>query len=186
MINSRLYCKIILITLAVLLSGCATEGIQEQSVDTRSYESLGDFQKVILVRCEINEPYARRSANRQAALKVDEILAREVPQTLQNVEIRSVKSMANYQPGSERTLIIRPVIKQMELISDGDRLSTGSLDDSSIVAMDMSFEDANSGTLISKPDFYQKSDTSLDLGANSNDILNDVTLDAITYIETNR
>ena len=186
MTTSRLTPNIILVTLALLVSGCASPVAQEQSVDTRSYESLGDFQKVILVRCEIDEPYARQSTNRQAALQVDEILAREVPQALQNVEVRSVKSMANYQPGSERTLIIRPVIKQMEFINGGTRLSTGSLAGSSIVAMDMSFEDANSGTLISKPDFYQESDTQLDLGAESNNILHDVSLDAISYIETNR
>ena len=56
--------------------------------------------------------------------------------------------MANFQPGAEHTLVIRPVVKQVKFISGGACFSAGAFDGSSVLILDFSFEDANSGTVL--------------------------------------
>ena len=187
MINYRKFPHLVLMALALFLSGCATQVVEEPSEITRSSTPLGSFQKVILVKSAINEPYAGQGANIKAINKVDEILAMGVPEVLQNVEVKSVEEMANYQPGSERTLLIKPVVKQVKFISGGARVFAGAFAGSSVLVMDFSFEDANSGAQLSNPGFFRKAGAYTDaFGVGSNRMLDDVAQDAINYIKTNR
>ena len=187
MINTRNFSYATLIAFALLLAGCATQVTEKPSPITRSSEPLNEFQKTILVKSELNEPYAGQGANIKAINKVDEILANEVPNFLQNVEVKSVEEMANFQPGAERTLVIRPVVKQVKFISGGARFFAGAFAGSSVLVMDFYFEDANSGTVLSNPGFSRTAGAYTDaFGVASNRMLNDVAQDAINYINTNR
>ena len=191
MILTRPYTRVIslaLLTLGTLIgSGCATQVTEQPNQITRSAKPLGSFDRTLLVKAEIAEPYAGQGANIKAVNKVDEVLANELRPVLNNLEVVSTAELDAMNLAGSNVLVVRPLVKQVKFINGGARFFAGSFAGSSVIVMDTKFVDGANGTVLAEPGYYRKASAYSDgFGIGDNRMLSDVAADVGRYAQTNR
>jgi hypothetical protein len=179
-----------ILSLFIGLIGCATQVTEQPTVTKRASINLGDFKKIVLVTSEMPPKYANQGANIKAANKIDEILNARISGMFENVAVvktdgLDVLSAKASQKGD--MLIIKPYIKQVKFIGGAARFWAGAMAGSSVIIMDVSFEDAATGDIIGKTGTYRKAGAYTDvLGISSNRMLDDAAQDILMYISANQ
>lgn len=177
-----------LILFTALISGCATQVTETPSKVTPASTRLGQFDQVILVKTEIAPSYASHPANLKAVKKIDEILAERLGGIFTNVQVKTkeqVKSENLEKNG--KVLFIKPYVKQIKFIGGAARFWAGAMAGSSVVIMDVAFEDGSNGKKLSNPGFMRKAGAYTDaFGVASNAMLDDVAQDVVNYVAANK
>lgn len=77
-----------------------------------------------------------------------------------NIKLNLAKSLPewNSRPDNGRTLIIEPIVEDMQFKSTGSRIFLGPLAGSSGILLRMKFTDAKTGELVAHPQFFQRAD----------------------------
>lgn len=128
-----------------LLQGCATHVKSTALVNPPPAEAFRNFGRI-----EVKPvAFARGATGKQKG--VDRIEA--------NMKKDLAEKLAewNSRPQNGRTLVVEPVIEQLELTGAATRVMFGPLAGSSGVLMRMNIKDA-SGKLIASPEFFQRAD----------------------------
>lgn len=168
-------------------TGCATQVTEQPNQVTRSAKPLGSFDRTLLVKAEILEPYAGQGANMKAVNKVDEVLERELSAALNNLEVVTGDEIDAMNLTGSNTLVVRPIVKQVKFISGGARFFAGSFAGSSVIVMDTRFIDGANGTVLAEPGYYRKASAFGDgFGIGDNRMLNAIAEDVGRYAVTNR
>ena len=172
-----------------LMIGCATTyiGPEDAPPPQPAKEKLSGFSTVLLQHVTLAEEYQDSSANQAAVQKIDENLV---------LEMRSVfpdlKQGENPEAGSSatgRTLIIEPFVEKIKFIGGGARFFAGALAGSSAVVMRVTFRDAESGSVIAEPAFYQRAAAmggAFSFGATDNNMLIRIAKLAVDYARDNQ
>jgi len=177
--------KAALVVFTLMLFGCATQVTESPSPVTPSKTRFAEFNRVVLVRAAIAPAYAGHEANIKAVNKIDEVLVGRVNAILDNVEVVTAEQLKSLKL-NDKTLVIKPLVKQVKFIGGAARFWAGAMAGSSVVVMDVAFERGN-GQQLSNPGFMRKAGAYSDaFGVASNRMLNDVAEDVANYIMANR
>jgi hypothetical protein len=173
-----------------LVSGCATRITETPAPVTRASVPLGGFERVVLVKSKIADKYAGQGANIKAANKIDEHLEIGLRSIFDQLEVKGFDETKadDYSTSSaNEVLLIKPYIKQIKFIGGAARFWAGAMAGSSVVVMDVAYQDAASGEKLSEPGFQRVSNAfSGAFGIADNRMLNDVAQDVINYTSANR
>jgi hypothetical protein len=178
----------LLVLVTALVSGCATQVTETPSKVTPATTDLGEFSQVILVKTEIAPTYASHPANLKAVKKIDEILAERLGGVLENVQVKTLDQIKSENLANNgNVLFIKPYVKQIKFIGGAARFWAGAMAGSSVVIMDVAFEDGANGTKLSNPGFMRKAGAYTDaFGVASNAMLDDVAQDVVNYVAANK
>lgn len=129
----------------VLVQGCATHVKSSNLTNPPPAEAFKNFGR-IEVKTAVFAPGAKGKQN-----GVDRIDA--------NIKKDIAKKLAewNSRPDNGRTLVVEPVVEQLELTGGASRVMFGPLAGSSGVLMRMNIRDSK-GKLIASPEFFQRAD----------------------------
>ncbi len=167
----------------LMIGGCATKVVETPSEVKASKAKLGDYKKVILVKAELAPAYAKHPANVKAANKIDENLRQKLSAIYQDIEVKTVAEAKNLPQSNTKTLVIKPLIKQIKFIGGAARFWGGAMAGSSVVIMDTAIIDLNTNEVLANPGYYRKAGAYTDpFGVGSNDMLNQIAADVINYI----
>lgn len=184
------YLKIpaLLMALSLTLVGCATQVTEQPSKVTRATTNLGEFDRVLLVNAEIAPTYAGQGPNIKAVNKIDEVLAQHIGGVLDNVEVTTLDEYEALKPSLNKdVLVIKPYVKQVKFIGGAARFFAGAMAGSSVVVMDVSFENGAGGEPLSNPGFMRTAGAYTDyMGVSSNRMLSDVAQDVTNYVIANK
>jgi hypothetical protein len=173
-----------------LITGCATQVTEQPTETQRSSIKLGEFKKVILVKSAMPPELAEQGANIKAANKIDETLGLRIKGLFSNVSYATsdeLKAMSFSQLSKGDTLVIKPNIKQIKFIGGAARFWAGAMAGSSVVVMDVTFNDAATSEIIGKTGTYRKAGAYSDVfGVASNRMLEDAAQDIMYYITANQ
>jgi hypothetical protein len=179
-----------ILSLFIGLVGCATQVTEQPTITKRASINLGDFKKVVLVTSEMPPKYANQGANIKAANKIDEILNTRIRGFFENVTVVKTEDLGALSTSASQKgdmLVIKPYIKQVKFIGGAARFWAGAMAGSSVIIMDVTFEDAATGELIGQTGTYRKAGAYTDvLGISSNRMLDDAAQDIVVYISANR
>ena len=182
--------QIVAVAMLFLVSGCATRITEVPAPVTRTKVPLGEFERVVLVKSKIADKYAGRGANIKAANKIDEHLEIGLRGIFDQLEVKGFDETEadNYSTSSaNKVLLIKPYIKQIKFIGGAARFWVGAMAGSSVVIMDVAYQDAASGEKLSEPGFQRVANAfSGAFGIADNRMLNDVAQDVINYTSANR
>lgn len=177
--------KLVYLTLGilavVLLQGCATNLTKPTGTPQPASVPLATYDHVELLSAPILVPFDASSANQKAARKINELL---------NAQLRSVFPALNStdkKPG--KTLVIKPVIKEIKFIGGAARFWAGAMAGSSAVLMEVTYLDQSTGAVIAKGDFYDQASAaagSFNMGVSDNRMLNNIVTQIVDYTKANR
>ncbi len=171
---------------SVMSAGCATQVTEQPNAVTAATVPLGSFDRTFLVKATIQAPYAGQGANIKAVNKIDEILARDLASILNDVTVVSAEE-AQGMDMSGNTLVVRPNVKQVKFIGGGARFFAGAWAGSSVVVMDVAFQDGATGAELANPGYYRKASAYGDgFGIGDNLMLSNVASDVVNYTMANR
>jgi hypothetical protein len=135
---------LVIVGLMVLLSACTTEIKATSTQNPPPSEPFKNFGQFKLHPVAQNPADEKDDANQRATQKIDE----ELQSTLGAQLLR-------WDKGEGRTLEIEPRVEEIKFVSGGKRFWAGWLAGSSAVVMQVNFKDADTGTTIAAPTFYQ-------------------------------
>jgi len=136
--------SLIIVGFVALLSACTTEIRMTSTQNPAPSEAFKNFGHFNLHHVTVNPAFAKHGANQKAAKKIDNQLQLVLgPQLLR------------WEKGEGRTLEIGPYIEHIKFISGGARFWASAMAGSSAVVMRVDFKDAETGTMIDSPKFYQ-------------------------------
>ena len=175
------------VTTAVCLmtAGCATSLTELTTEPDPPTETFGTFNAVELVTTAIAPAFAETDTNKKAASRIHEHLVEKLGAVFPNLTL--VEDSAGI--AETKTLVIRPVIKEIKFVGRAARFWVGALPGSSAVLMEVRFIDKQSGALVARPEFYRSAGAirgALTVGATDNTMLAIVANDASTYAASNR
>lgn len=183
-----------LLSCATLLSGCATHVEVQPVQSSKARVPFGSYSQVVLVKSAIAPKYAEHAANIKAVNKIDELLAERLNHVFENLETISDVDVdvAKYKNGSSQSrqiLLIKPLVKQVKFIGGAARFWVGAMAGSSLVVMDVVYEDAATGEVIAQAGFMRKGEAysgAWSMGAADNRMLDDVAQDIVNYTVSSR
>ena len=136
----------ILISLALLFSGCATNIKTDVKANPPPGEPFANFQRFELRDLTVAQQYDV-PANRDAAAKLDAGL---------KTKVGGILELWNQEPrGAGRGLVVEPILEQVKVVSTAKRIWGGAFGGSSAVVLKMRYTDQASGQVIADPTFYQ-------------------------------
>ena len=174
-----------LLASSILLSGCATNIAKPTASPRPTTERLGSFESVLYEEVTLAPRFASAPPNQRAARKINE----ELITGLQNVfpGMRIVEGAKS--PTADKSLAIRPEIKEIKFIGGAARFWVGPMAGSSAVLMQVKFVDLASGNVLAAPEFYRAASAwggGMSMGASDNMMLTAIVQDIITYAVSNR
>jgi hypothetical protein len=182
--------QIVAVTMLFLVSGCATQITETPAPVTRTRVPLGGFERVVLFKSKIADKYAGQGPNIKAANKIDEHLENGLRSIFDQLEVKGFDETEadDYSTSSaNEVLLIKPYIKQIKFIGGAARFWVGAMAGSSVVIMDVAYQDAASGEKLSEPGFQRVAKAfSGAFGIADNRMLNAVAQDVINYTSANR
>jgi len=175
----------IIMTSALLFSGCVTNIRQPQSSPMPSTERFGTFGNVYYENITIAPAFASATPNQRAARKINE----ETIMGLRNVftDLKVVDEAL--ESTDTRSLIIRPHIVEIKFIGGAARFWVGALAGSSAVLMQVTYINMPSGNVLANPEFYRSASAfggGMSMGTSDNMMLTMIAQDIITYTSSNR
>jgi hypothetical protein len=176
-----------LIGASVFMAGCKTTEVSKPAAvpPQPCKERLGTFKTVEFEHVSVADAYAAAGANQKAAKKIDELL---------------IASMGNVFPGmkvvtqatdkaTDKTLVIRPVIKEIKFIGGAARFWVGPMAGNSWVRMQVDYVDKATGNVIGNPVFYCTANAwggGMSMGGADNMMLSQIVQDITTYTVGNK
>jgi hypothetical protein len=172
-----------MMTLCAMVTGCATQMTRPASAPVASTVRLGTFKAVELETATIAPAFAEAGPNKKAAKKINEHLIKNLSMVFPGLKTVD-KSTAS---AGSKTLVIRPVIKEIKFIGGAARFWIGAMAGSSAVLMEVDFIDMSSGTSVAKPEFFQSASAmSGGWGKADNMMLKYIADDVSNYSSNNR
>jgi hypothetical protein len=169
------------IVLAGLLQGCATNLTKPTATVQPATVRLGTFANVELEPATLAEPFAAAGANQKAAKKINELL---------NTQLACVfPGMNSAEKKSGKTLVVKPVIKEIKFIGGAARFWVGAMAGSSAVLMEVTYLEKETGNVLAKAEFYDEASAyagSWNMGVSDNLMLNHVVTQIVNYSAANR
>lgn len=167
----------VIVGFMVLLSACTTEIRATSTQNPPPSEPFKNFGHFELHHVVLSPAYAQHNANQRATAKIDNQLQLVLgPQLLR------------WEKGEGRTLEIEPYIEEIKFISGGARFWAGAMAGSSAVVMRVNFKDAETGTIIDSPTFYQHASAmsgAWSIGGADNAMLDRVANNVNAYVLSN-
>lgn len=171
--------------MSVLLAGCATTITKPASAPQPAKERLGTFKAVEFEHVVIAPKFAPAAANKKAAKKIEE----ELVMGLVNV-FPGMKLVAKAEGDtSVKTLVIRPVIKEIKFVGGAARFWVGAMAGSSAVLMQVDYLDKASGATVASAEFYRVGNAwggGVSMGGSDNMMLSQIAQDVLNYTVSNR
>lgn len=173
-----------LVGICFLMTGCATNISKPTAMPQPAKERFGTFKMVEYEHVTLAPGFDTARANQKAAKKIDELLS---------------AGMLNIFPGmkqvdqstgkaTEKTLVIRPVIKEIKFIGGMTRFWVGAMAGSSAVLMQVDYLDKATGNVLSSAQFYRAANAwgGGGMGISDNMMLSEITQDVLNYTMYNR
>ncbi len=169
------------IVMAGLMQGCATNLTKPSSAPQPVSARLGTFANVEMEPAMIAEPFAAAGANQKAAKKINELLNAQMAYVFPGMNSTEKK------PG--KTLVIKPVIKEIKFIGGAARFWVGAMAGSSAVLMEVSYLEKETGNVLAKVEFYDQASAyagAYNMGVTDNLMLNHIVTQIVNYSTANR
>ncbi len=170
---------------SLFLSGCATPIAQPVATPQPCKERLGTFKSVEYQNVILAPGFADAGANKKAAKKIDDLLIAGMGNVFPGMKV----GVQTNSPATDKTLVIRPVIKRIKFIGGAARFWVGAMAGSSAVLMQVDYIDKGSGSLLSSTEFYRVANAwggGMSMGGTDNMMLSEIVQDVITYTVSNR
>lgn len=147
MIKKTVKCFLLAASLLALVSlqGCATRVKASTTANPPPTEAFSAYGRIEVKRTVFAPNYRGNSAGLD---KIEENLKKELAPSL---------DAWNQRPANGRTLIIEPVVEEMQFQHGAKRIFLGPLAGSSGVLMRIKIGDAN-GKVVATPEFFQRAD----------------------------
>ena len=147
MIKKAVKCFLVSAGLLALISlqGCATRVKASTTANPPPMEAFSAYGRIEVKRTMFAPNYRGNSAGLD---KIEENLRKELALSLE---------AWNKRPANGRTLIIEPIVEEMQFQRGAKRIFLGPLAGSSGVLMRVKISDAN-GTVVATPEFFQRAD----------------------------
>jgi len=164
----------------LLLQGCATHMTRPAGPPQPPQVKFGTFPNVEVQPVVMAPDYSDQKANIKAAKKIDENIV---------VQMKSIfpqMNSATKKPG--KTLVVKPLIKEIKFISGNARFWVGPFAGSSAVLMEVSYIDKDTGTVIASPEFFTSSSAmggGFSIGASDNVMLTRTAVQIGDYTRAN-
>jgi hypothetical protein len=169
------------IVIAGLMQGCATNLTKPAAAPQPASVRLGTFANVELEPAILAEPFAAAGANQKAAKKINELL---------NTQMAYVfPGMNSSEKKSGKTLVIKPVIKEIKFIGGAARFWAGAMAGSSAVLMEVTYLEKETGNVLAKVEFYDQASAyagAWNMGVSDNLMLNHIVTQIVNYSTANR
>ncbi len=176
---------LLLIGFSLLLGGCATTITKPAAIPQPSKERFGTFDVVEFEPVSLAPKFETAEANQKAARKINE----ELISSLQNVFPGMKVGDQAGKTETGKTLVIRPVIKEIKFIGGAARFWVGAMAGSSAALMQVSFIDKGSGDVLADPEFYRSANAmggGWSMGGTDNMMLTMIVQDITNYVVSNR
>ncbi|MBN2301018.1 MAG: hypothetical protein JXN60_00745 [Lentisphaerae bacterium] len=166
-------------------AGCVTNIREAESSPKGPSEPFSNFRTIRLKHVTIGEAYVSKSANRNAAKKIDKVLFKEMKRLFPN-KLQDVDTDGAEKKSFTNCITVEPVIEEIKLKNHGLRLILRSFAGYSEVLMKVTFRDEKD-FVIAKPEFYRNSSafegtySSID-----NAMLTEIARDIAMYIAANQ
>lgn len=174
-----------LIVGGIFVSGCATNITRPASAPQPSPEPFGTFETVIYENVTIAPKFASANPNQRAAGRINEELITGLNNVFPGMQVVDHTT----QEVPDKTLVIRPKIKEIKFIGGAARFWVGAMAGSSAVLMQVDFLDQSTGTVLTSPQFYRSAGAMSgggSMGASDNMMLSAIAQDIVTYTVSNR
>ena len=174
-----------LIGCSIFLAGCVTKITKPAAAPQPSTERFGAFNTVVFENVSLAPKFREARANQKAAKKINEELIASLRNAFPEMKIVDQAT----EPATDKTLVIRPVIKEIKFIGGGARFWVGAMAGSSAVLMQVTFVDQGTGAVLASPEFYRSANAmggQWSFGASDNMMLTMIVQDIITYVVSNR
>jgi hypothetical protein len=173
-----------LIGACILMAGCATNISKPTALPQPTKERLGTFKVVEFEHVSV-VPEFKASANLKAARKIDELLIAGMMNVFPGMKVVDQSS----GKAADKTLVIRPVIKEIKFIGGMARFWVGPMAGSSAVLMQVDYIDKGSGGVIGSTQFYRVANAwggGQSMGGSDNMMLSELAQDVLNYTVSNR
>jgi len=171
----------------VFLVGCTTTEVNKQAAvpPQPCNERLGTFKTVEYEHVSLTSGYAASGVNQKAAKKIDELLRANMGNVFPGMTV--VAQAAG--TATDKTLVIRPIIKEIKFIGGAARFWVGAMAGSSRVLMQVDFVDKGTGKTVGNPQFYCTANAwagAQSMGGADNMMLSQIAQDITIYTVSNR
>lgn len=133
------------------IPSCATHIAKPKNSPQNTKTKFGSFSKVEFKEAVLAPKFAQSGANKKAAKKINELLARDIKTVFPNAEL--VDADANFSKG--KVLQITPLIEEIKFISGAARFWIGAMAGSSAILMKVTYVNGANGEIIAEPEFYR-------------------------------
>jgi len=174
-----------LISGCFLLAGCATTITKPTAAPQPCRERLGTFETVEFEHVSLAPACAGAGANQKAAKKIDELLIASMGNVFPGMKVVDKASGA----AAGKTLVIRPVIKEIKFIGGAARFWVGAMAGSSAVLMQVDFINKGTEDILASTQFYRSANAwggGMTMGGADNMMLSEIVQDVTTYSVSNR
>ncbi len=144
----RIFATLLTVSTFCLLTACATKIHPTVEHNPPPAEPLKSFGKFTLKPAVLASKKSHEKGSAEKALiKIQD-----------NMDLRAGKLFEQWNAleSGDRELIVTPVVEDLKFVSGGKRFLAGGLAGSSAVRMVVTLEDAETGKLIARPEFYQR------------------------------
>jgi len=175
--------RIAILLLSVLaLSACATRLTKPQGPALAPATSIQTYERIILTPITISPEFAKHDSNQDARVKMNDYLQKLMQVTFKGKNLQIVSDESEINVTEQRTLIIKPHIKEIKYVNTAARIFAGAMAGGSAVLMEVSMIDTNGNRSIGNPEFYADASAWSGFGAD-NRVLNEVIEDIDTYFK---
>lgn len=174
-----------LVCVGVLVSGCATTISKPTAAPQPCKEKLGTFAAVEMEQVTLAPACAGADANQKAAKKINDLLTTSMKSIFPGIK---VVEKAEGAPAA-KTLLIRPVIKEIKFIGGAARFWVGAMAGSSAVLMQVDYVNRNTGDVLASSQFYRAASAfggGMSMGGSDNMMLSEIVQDITLYTISNR
>jgi len=169
------------IVMAGLMQGCATNVAKPSAAPQPASVRLGTFSNVVLEPVIIAEPFAASGPNQTAAKKINELLVDQMA--------RVFPDMNSAEKKVGKTLIIKPVIKEITFINTKARTYGGAMAGNSAVLMEITYLEKETQTVVSRVEFYDFASAfagNISVGKSDIRMLSNIVAQIVNYSSANR
>lgn len=167
------------------LSGCATTISKPAAAPQPCKERLGTFKAVEYEHVTLAKGYDGSGANKKAAKKIDQLMIAGLNNVFPGMKIVDKAEGA----ATDKTLVIRPAIKEVKFVGGAARFWVGAMAGSSAVLMQVDYIDKGSGGIVGSAEFYRVGNAwggGMSMGGSDNAMLSEISQDVVNYSVSNR
>jgi hypothetical protein len=145
----KIFIPTLFVSISVLFSACATHIKISNTMNPPPGEAFSNFTAFAMKPVTLASRYANNDTNEKALVKIQENLSLVMEPTITNWNhIGATKG------GTQRTLVITPVVSEIKFIGGAARFWVGPAAGSSAVIMRVTITEKETGKTIATPEFY--------------------------------